>query len=485
MFASCNRRGALLAILMLGTAGAGAQESPEAAQEQGVGQQPPGAAPADPGATATDRSREELLAAYRQEYAFLEAQQQDLQRQLDSLESDYLQQQQAVESRIQQLERQVMQLQNRAEDLQKLTVDAERQARSNADNRELVETTFSQAGATLSQYGIDLDDDPAFKEVAGEEKVAMLFRRGTALLSRLGSVQREPGEFFLPDGTQVDGTLIRVGGIATYGISDAGAGALAPAGEGELKVWQQSTGDAARALAEGRSPDPLDIFLYESLNSPVTEQSGEDPVAYVNSGGAIAWLIVALGLLALVLIVARAVFLKRASASTNKLTDRVSALVRRGSTDQALEECQQQKGSLARVLAAAVRNLDRDRVHVEDIVSESILHENGHLNRFGAFILVIAAVSPLLGLLGTVTGMISTFEVITEFGTGDPKLLSGGISIALITTELGLMVAIPALLLGNLLSGWAERIKNDMEKSALKVINQYEEVREERQREAA
>lgn len=470
---------------MLGTVGVAAQESSEPAQGQSAGQEQPEAAPADPGATATERSRQDLLAAYRREYAFLEAQQQDLQRRLQSLESDYQQQQQSVEGQIEQLERQVMQLRNRAENLQELTAEAERQARSNADNRELVETTFSQSGATLSQYGIDLESEETFQQAAEEDKVAMLFQRGTALLSRLGSVQREPGEFFLPDGTQVDGTLIRVGNIASYGVSDAGAGALAPAGEGELKVWQQSTGEAARALAEGGSPDPLDIFLYESLNSPVSEQPGKGPVEYVNSGGAIAWLIVVLGLLALVLIAARAVFLKRASASTSKLTSRVSTLVRGGSTDKALEECQQQKGSLARVLAAAVRNLDRDREHVEDIVSESILHENGHLNRFGAFILVIAAVSPLLGLLGTVTGMISTFEVITEFGTGDPKLLSGGISIALITTELGLMVAIPALLLGNLLSGWAERIKNDMEKSALKVINQYEQVREERQREAA
>jgi biopolymer transport protein ExbB/TolQ len=74
----------------------------------------------------------------------------------------------------------------------------------------------------------------------------------------------------------------------------------------------------------------------------------------------------------------------------------------------------------------------------------------------------------LLGLLGTVTGMISTFDIITEFGTGDPKLLSSGISIALITTEVGLEVAIPTLIFGNLLSGWAESIKDDMEKAALR-----------------
>jgi len=127
------------------------------------------------------------------------------------------------------------------------------------------------------------------------------------------------------------------------------------------------------------------------------------------------------------------------------------------------------------VVGAALRNIHRGREQLEDIVNESILHESSHLDRFGSFILVIAAVSPLLGLLGTVTGMISTFEVITEHGTGDPKLLSGGISVALVTTELGLIVAIPTLLIGNLLSGWAERIKDDMQKAALRVTNLYEE----------
>ena len=115
--------------------------------------------------------------------------------------------------------------------------------------------------------------------------------------------------------------------------------------------------------------------------------------------------------------------------------------------------------------------------HLEDIVSESILHESSHLNRFGAFITVVAAVAPLLGLLGTVTGMIQTFDVITEFGTSDPKLLSGGIAVALVTTELGLIVAIPLLLLGSLLNGWAERLKDDMEKGALKIINLAADVR--------
>ena len=144
-----------------------------------------------------------------------------------------------------------------------------------------------------------------------------------------------------------------------------------------------------------------------------------------------------------------------------------------GGQEKALAYLQEQKGATARVLKATVRNLDAEREHVEDVVMESIMHESGRLDRFSSAIMVIAAVAPLLGLLGTVTGMIATFDIITEFGTGDPKLLSGGISIALVTTELGLIVAIPMLLLGNMLSAWAEKIKDAMEHSALHLINEY------------
>ena len=105
---------------------------------------------------------------------------------------------------------------------------------------------------------------------------------------------------------------------------------------------------------------------------------------------------------------------------------------------------------------------------------ESILNESTSLDRFGNFILVLAAVAPLLGLLGTVTGMIATFDIITTHGTGDPKLLSGGISEALVTTMLGLVVAIPLLLLGNLMGGWAQNIKDSMEQSALHIVNLFE-----------
>ena len=92
--------------------------------------------------------------------------------------------------------------------------------------------------------------------------------------------------------------------------------------------------------------------------------------------------------------------------------------------------------------------------------------------------MVIAAVAPLLGLLGTVTGMIGTFDVITQFGTGDPKMLSGGISEALVTTQMGLIVAIPMLLLGNLLGARATTLLDQVERGTMRLVNVHDRSRE-------
>ncbi|MBL8244043.1 MAG: MotA/TolQ/ExbB proton channel family protein, partial [Rhodanobacteraceae bacterium] len=192
----------------------------------------------------------------------------------------------------------------------------------------------------------------------------------------------------------------------------------------------------------------------------------------------IGYVILVLGAIALLLAALRALFLSQAGAAVQPTIEAAAPLVRQHRINEAIDAVKQRKGSAARVVTAALRNLDREREHLEDIISEAILHESTRLNRFGSAIMMIAAVAPLLGLLGTVTGMIQTFDVITEFGTSDPKLLAGGIAVALVTTEQGLLVAIPCLLLGNLLSGWADRVKDDMEQGAIRVINMFQERRE-------
>ena len=93
------------------------------------------------------------------------------------------------------------------------------------------------------------------------------------------------------------------------------------------------------------------------------------------------------------------------------------------------------------------------------------------LERNMRFLQIIAVVSPLVGLLGTVTGMIATFQMITLYGTGDPKVMSGGISEALVTTMYGLIVAIPIMLIHGYLSGIADRVVGLLEEKSIMFVN--------------
>jgi biopolymer transport protein ExbB len=113
---------------------------------------------------------------------------------------------------------------------------------------------------------------------------------------------------------------------------------------------------------------------------------------------------------------------------------------------------------LGRVMSVYTERLQRDPETLSLKLDEAILRETPRIRRGLATIAILAAVAPLLGLLGTVTGMIHTFQSITLFGTGDPKLMSGGISLALVTTQQGLAVAIPVLLVHSFLSSRSNRI---------------------------
>jgi len=417
------------------------------------------------------KTQDELQAAYQKEYAFLDAQLRDLQQRVTAFDSQSQQAEREKEAQIDRTEGEYINLQSQADRINNMLTEAERQVSDVEDSRNTLEATFLQAGSTLQPYDLEVLRSEDYLASGDAEKIGTLFDQTLKLLSGLGKLRESQGSFFLTDGTEVDGTIVHIGNIASYGLAGDRGGALAPAGDDKFKVWAASTPEDAEALVAGQAPNVLNIFLYESATKAIEEKEGKTVLSVINSGGTIAWIIVGLGALAALLILLRIFFLRNASKSTGKVGKAVGDLVEAGRIDEALQACKRLKGSTANVVASAIRNLGREREHIEDIISEQILHESAHLNRFGAFIIVIAAVAPLLGLLGTVTGMIATFDIITEFGTGDPKLLSGGISIALVTTEVGLAVAIPALIFGNLLSGWAESIKDDMEKAALHVMN--------------
>ena len=107
---------------------------------------------------------------------------------------------------------------------------------------------------------------------------------------------------------------------------------------------------------------------------------------------------------------------------------------------------------------------------MEDAVQEALLHHAPSFQARLSFIALCAAIAPLFGLLGTVTGMITTFKMVTLFGTSDPRFMAGGISEALITTEAGLWIAIPSLLMRGILGSMADGALGRLEAGALSVV---------------
>jgi len=420
--------------------------------------------------TLLSANEESLQKAYAKEFAYLKAQKEMLQTRLAEVRKGNKAKIQEAKKDIAALEKEVLAKNAQNEKLSNDLFRAQQNFQMLGDDTALVESVLMQATNTLKPYGIEiLVDKEKYQEALKE-----IFNHTDTLIRDLSSIRTEKGAFYAQDGSEIQGEIVHIGNIASYGISSTLSGALVPAGANKLKIWKAPEAkESAQALQNNSNIDKLHIFLYENASKEIEDLKEKTYIDIINSGGIIGWVIVALGLVGLLLAVARAFFLMGASSTTNSLSkDTLQTLLKDGIEDT-LQFLKSKRGSTARVLKATVRNLDRDREHIEDIVAEAILHESSRLDKFGSVILVIAAVSPLLGLLGTVTGMIATFDIITEFGTGDPKLLSGGISIALVTTELGLIVAIPILMLGNLLGGWAEKVKDSMEHSALHIINEY------------
>jgi len=135
---------------------------------------------------------------------------------------------------------------------------------------------------------------------------------------------------------------------------------------------------------------------------------------------------------------------------------------------------------LGRILAAGLASRDLDRELMKESIEEVGRHVVHELERYLNALGTIAAIAPLLGLLGTVIGMIKVFAVVTAHGVGEPRVLAGGISEALITTAAGLTVAIPSLLFHRVLRGRVDALVVTMEQEALRLVGALQKRRAER-----
>ena len=183
----------------------------------------------------------------------------------------------------------------------------------------------------------------------------------------------------------------------------------------------------------------------------------------IQQGGVIGYIIIAMGIGAVLLAVQR-------SISLALMHSKVNAQIKKPD--------QPGNNPLGRILSAYHDNKQADPETLELKMGEAILKEVPKVNRNLPLLKIIAAVAPLMGLLGTVTGMIITFQAITLFGAGDPKLMANGISQALVTTVLGLTVAIPTLLLHNFVQTKARSITEVLEQESIALVANHLENQE-------
>jgi biopolymer transport protein ExbB len=407
-----------------------------------------------------------LEQAYQREFAFLQAERESLSARLTEVEREGQARHREKEAEVERLQGRLVRLTLSVEAAEAQLADSERATWSVEEDKQRVTTLLSQAQGLYP--ALTLPDDLSLAETEAEA-LRLTFATAAAGLVQAGQVRVSPGAMFSPDGVQIDGQLVRVGEIAAFGVAGEHAGALAPAGEGRLQLTPDPAAEVARALASGAVPATLGLFLFEGLDRPAAvakEKTWED---FFAAGGAVGWLIIALGGVNVLLAVFRMIVLSREAGVAEPLADRLTPMIQAG--DLAGAKAILPNRAAGRALATVLEQLHAPREVLEDAAAEAMLRETPAVERLGAPILVIAAVGPLLGLLGTVTGMITTFDVITELGTGDPKMLSGGISEALVTTELGLLVAIPSVLIGNLLNSRTEGVLGELERACLKVVS--------------
>lgn len=284
-----------------------------------------------------------------------------------------------------------------------------------------------------------------------------------------GKVVRRTGAFIGADGVRVSGDVLRVGTFtAAYLLPDGEVGFLRPGGrDGALSAVQGDPGwqltGVIQEYYEGESDlFPVDISNGAALMRLAQEQRGV--LEWLRSGGLLVWPILLVGLAGLLLVVERFFALSRIRGNSDRNMKTILDMVSGGKWDDCKRFCKEQaQYPTCRIIGHTLAHLGGTREIIENAFQEGVLKELPMLERFLPTLSMLGAVAPLLGLLGTVTGMINTFQIITVYGTGDPRMMSGGISEALITTQLGLAVAVPIMVLHHMLERRVDGIVGDME----------------------
>lgn len=298
-----------------------------------------------------------------------------------------------------------------------------------------------------------------------------------------GQVKLTSGQIIDRQGRQQKATLLILGDFTGIYVLDKETGFLLYSDKSQRyfalsKLPSARITDKITAYIKGNSND---VYMDISKGGAIRQLAHQlNLMEQVPKGGAIVWPILAILVLAILIIIERILFFSRKRTNPEILMKKIRELILAGDWDGCHQFLTAKKNKfIPKVLLTALALKDRTRQDMENALQEAILGEIPKIERFLSTLGMLAAIAPLLGLLGTVTGMINTFHVITYYGTSDPKMMSGGISEALVTTMLGLSVAIPIMLAHTLLSRRVETQIIRMEEKAVAFVNMVFKTRNE------
>jgi len=325
-------------------------------------------------------------------------------------------------------------------------------------NASLTNIQYPDRGEFLVELGSKMAGASSLASIEDIEKLWAMLQKEVA---ESGRVVRFNNVVTKADGQTEEMEVIRVGlfniinenGYLKYNSNDGTLAELARQPEGR---YTGTTSDLISSTG-GEVTFGVDVTRGTILGLLVESPTIKDRI---EQGGIVGYCIIALGIVGLLIAIWRWFGLSSDSRKVAAQLKRETA-----STDN----------PLGRVLAAYESNRGADTETIELKLSEAALKEMPGLTKGLLFIKVVSAVAPLMGLLGTVTGMIKTFQVITLYGAGDPKMMAGGISQALMTTVLGLVVAIPMVLLHTVVSGQSRKIINILQSQSAGLVAEHSE----------
>ncbi|EGQ7840662.1 MotA/TolQ/ExbB proton channel family protein [Vibrio alginolyticus] len=319
------------------------------------------------------------------------------------------------------------------------------------------ELKSSVTGVDANSYQKDIDAIVAAKSLPTLTQLQAMWRSMEEQIKASGEMANVSFTLLNGEGREQTVNGVRLGSMALLDET------------GYVK-WNGQRGDAVNYLRQPEngptantiSSGDIDALVIDPSRGILLEQLANSPTLAdrLNAGGVVGKII--LGLLAIGLLIA--------------LVRGASLMISRQKIMKQLKTpAQPGNNPLGRVLAVYQKDKHRSVEALELRLLEAVVDEQTHLEKGLSMLKLLAALAPMLGLLGTVTGMIETFQVITQFGNGDPKVMAGGISMALVTTVLGLVSAMPLLLAHNVLSSQAENIRSILEKQGIGLVAEQAE----------